>query len=222
MVQIKNSRFLNVFYINNELCTLNLAPGTSVYGETIYNVKGIEYRKWDPNRSKLAALIINGCKNLPMKPGSNILYLGAASGTTVSHISDIIKDGIIYCIEFSTRSFRDLLNVASYRKNLLPFLEDAFHPENYKSFVNQVDVLYQDLSQRDQVRAFLINAKKFLKKDGFGIFMIKSRSININRSPSEIFHEVIVELRSEGVKIIEQINLEPFSKDHMGLILKFK
>ncbi len=50
----------------------------------------IEYRVWNPFRSKLAAAILGGVDQIYMPPGSKVLYLGAASGTTVSHVSDIV------------------------------------------------------------------------------------------------------------------------------------
>ena len=45
---------------------------------------------WNPFRSKLAAAILGGVDKIHMKPGSKVLYLGAASGTTVSHVSDLV------------------------------------------------------------------------------------------------------------------------------------
>ena len=222
MQTINESDFSNIFFRNDELCTLNACPGDQVYGETLYTTDNYEYRAWNPHRSKLAALILNGCKFLPLNEDTDILYLGAANGTTASHISDIAVNGNIYCIEFSVRAFRDLLKVGSIRKNLFPILEDAFHPDRYRSMIGQVDLLYQGLAQRDQVRSFTINAKQFLKPDGYGIFMVKSRSIDISRAPSEIFDKVIKELKLAGFRILEKHSLEPYSKDHIGLVLKFK
>lgn len=222
MSNLENTRFPNVFYINGKLYTKNLAPGIKVYGEDLIKIKRFEYRFWNPHRSKFAALIIKGCKRLMMRSEYNILYLGAANGTTVSHVSDIIENGKVYCIEFSSRSFRDLLNVADNRKNVLPILENAFHPERYQSLVGKVDVIYQDISQRDQVRIFINNSKIFLKPGGFGIFMIKSRSIDIVKSPKVVFKEVISNLKKEGFRVMEEINLDPYSKDHMGLIITMK
>ena len=45
---------------------------------------------WNPFRSKLAASIVGGIEAIYMKPGSKVLYLGAASGTTVSHVADLV------------------------------------------------------------------------------------------------------------------------------------
>ena len=128
----------------------------------------------------------------------------------------------IYSIEFSPRSFRDLLNLAKGRKNIFPILEDIFYPDRYRSMVTKVDVIYQDVSQRDQARAFMINANQFLKSDGYGILMIKSRSIDMTKPPEQIYKAVMFELKDAGFKILEKIALDPYSKDHLGLILKFK
>lgn len=115
--------------------------GESVYGEKRISVEDdagekIEYRVWNPFRSKLAAGIVNGLDQIHMKPGSRVLYLGAASGTTVSHVSDIVgSDGVVYAVEFSHRSGRDLLNVAKHRTNIVPIIEDARHPHKYRMLV---------------------------------------------------------------------------------------
>ena len=48
-----------------------------------------------------------------------MLYLGAASGTTVSHVSDVVgEDGLVFAVEFSHRSGRDLINMAKKRTNV--------------------------------------------------------------------------------------------------------
>lgn len=222
MVNVKESRFSNIFQIDNNLSTRNLSPGYQVYGETLYTIDDTEYRIWNPTRSKLAALILNGCKILPITQKSDILYLGAANGTTASHISDIAIDGKVYCIEFSSRAFKDLLELARVRKNIFPILEDAFHPERYRSMIEKVNLIYQDLSQRDQIRAFITNAKYYLKSNGHGIIMVKSRSIDMTKSPHKIFQVAIDQLKKAGFKPIEQITLEPYTKDHLGLVLEWK
>ena len=72
------------------LVTRNLTPGRTYYGEPTFTVDGAEYRSWNPTRSKLAAAVMKGISTMPVKPGSSVLYLGAASGTTVSHVSDVV------------------------------------------------------------------------------------------------------------------------------------
>jgi rRNA 2'-O-methyltransferase fibrillarin len=78
------------------LVTKNLVPGESVYGEKRISIEGgvdgtkIEYRVWNPFRSKLAAGVLGGLDDIFIKPGKKVLYLGAASGTSVSHVADIV------------------------------------------------------------------------------------------------------------------------------------
>jgi rRNA 2'-O-methyltransferase fibrillarin len=85
-----------------------------------------EYRVWNPFRSKLAAGILGGVDNIYMGPGSKVLYLGAASGTSVSHVADIVgPEGTVFAVEFSHRSGRDLINMATHRTNVIPIVEDA-------------------------------------------------------------------------------------------------
>ncbi|KAK6055728.1 rRNA 2'-O-methyltransferase fibrillarin domain protein, partial [Cooperia oncophora] len=124
------------------LATKNMVVGESVYGEKRVSVEEgtekIEYRVWNPFRSKLAAAMMAGLENVHVKPGTKLLYLGAASGTTVSHCSDIVgPEGIVYAVEFSHRSGRDLLNVAKKRPNIVPIVEDARHPHKYRMLVGR-------------------------------------------------------------------------------------
>ncbi len=137
------------------LATINLTPGRRVYGEQLIQWEGKEYRVWNPYRSKLAAAIMNGLKVMPIAEGTRMLYLGAASGTTVSHISDIVgNNGIIYSVEFSPRVFREFMEklVDQGRKNVIPILADARYPEQYIHIVRTVDIAYIDIAQPFQQR----------------------------------------------------------------------
>ena len=138
------------------LMTKNSFPGESVYNEKRVSQDDkntgdkIEYRVWNPFRSKLAASIVGGIENIYMKPGSKVLYLGAASGTTVSHVADLVgPEGVVYAIEFSKRSGRDLVNMAKKRTNIVPIIEDARHPYKYRMLVPMVDVIFEDVAQPD-------------------------------------------------------------------------
>ncbi len=131
-------------------------PGESVYNEKRIQVKDrntedkIEYRVWNPYRSKIAAAVIGGVSDIYIKPGSKVLYLGAASGTTVSHVSDIIgPSGIVYAVEFSARSGRDLVNMSKKRTNVVPIVGDARKPWEYRILVGMVDVVFADVAQPD-------------------------------------------------------------------------
>src|SRR6266851_7962727 len=145
-----HKKFQGIYLIGKEgeekLGTRSLAPGENVYGEEIAKVGDEEYRIWDPFRSKLAAAILKGLHKIPIRERSKVLYLGAASGTTVSHVSDIVgKKGQVYCVEFAQRSFRDLVNnVCRERSNTTPVFEDARFPVKYRNIVPEVEVVYSD------------------------------------------------------------------------------
>jgi fibrillarin-like pre-rRNA processing protein len=207
------------------LATKNLALGKSVYGEKLIKVKGVEYRLWDPYRSKLAAAILKGLSIMPIKPSAIVLYLGAGSGTTVSHVSDIIdKDGKAYCVEFAPRAMRELINnVSVYRSNLIPIFADARFPNKYPIPIPKVDVIYCDVAQPDQTKILLNNAECYLKNESFIILALKARSIDVTKDPSEIFKKETEALKLKGFKIIQSLKLEPYEKDHAFIVgVKFK
>ena len=195
---------------------MSLSPGISVYGETLYRLQKNEYRLWDPFRSKLAAAILNGLSDAPVKPGSKVLYLGASSGTTVSHVSDIVGErGRVYCVEFAQRSFRDLVNnVCRNRPNTTPILEDARFPSRYRSIVPEVGVVYSDIAQPDQARIMADNLDMFLEKPGDFMLCVKSRSIDVTREPKEIFREEAATLEERGYRVGQTVLLEPYEMDH--------
>ena len=199
--------------------TVNLDPGHRVYAEDLLTYEGRELRHWNPYRSKLAALLIKGTDRIELRPSSKVLYLGAAAGTTPSHISDIVNSGRVFCVEFSERPFRDLVRLCERRQNMIPILANAHKPEDYRPIVEPVELLYQDISQRDQVEIFMKNARSFLMKNGFGLIMIKSRSIDVNKSPDSIYENVQMKLESENFLILDKKILSPFSKDHAAFIV---
>ncbi len=203
------------------LLTKNIVPGKKVYDEPLIKDKGIEYREWNPNRSKLAAALMKGINDIHIKENDYILYLGAASGTTASHLSDIIGNkGFIYAVDFSPRVVRDLVFVAENRKNIAPILADASKPETYYKNISNVDVIYQDIAQREQADIFLGNFK-FLKNNGTAILCVKARSVDIAKKPKQIFKEMRERLEKE-TKIIDYKELGPFEKDHAIFICKKK
>ncbi|MEM3506809.1 MAG: fibrillarin-like rRNA/tRNA 2'-O-methyltransferase [Candidatus Bathyarchaeia archaeon] len=213
--------FNRIFWIifpdgSKRLATINLFEGKSVYGEQLIKIKGKEFRIWDPYRSKLAAAILKGIKKVPFSIGSKILYLGSATGTTVSHVSDIVgEEGLIYCIDFAPGAMRKLIeNLCSYRTNLYPILADARFPERYRSIVSSVDFIYCDIAQPEQARILADNADIYLKDDGWIMLAIKSRSINVTASPKEAFKHEIEVLKKRNFKIMDIVRLEPYEKDH--------
>jgi fibrillarin-like pre-rRNA processing protein len=198
------------------LATRNLTPGRKVYGEELIVIENIEYRLWNPSRSKLGAAIAKGLKHNPIVPGSKVLYLGVASGTTCSHVSDIIGNlGHVWGVDFAPRPIRDLIDhVARYRMNISPILGDARQPRGYSLQVPMVEVLFADVAQPDQAEIVVKNANIFLKKGGYAMFSIKSRSIDVGRDPVEIFSEQVKVLVARGFSVEELIELDPFEKDH--------
>ncbi|HME87203.1 MAG TPA: fibrillarin-like rRNA/tRNA 2'-O-methyltransferase [Candidatus Nanoarchaeia archaeon] len=194
----------------------------SVYGEELVREGNDTYRIWDPSKSKLGAGIIKGLSQIGIKPGSKVLYLGCASGTTVSHVSDLVgPDGFVYALDFAPRVMRDFMFVVEKRKNILPIMDDANHPEHYKHFVPEVNVVFQDVAQRNQVEIFTKNCEAFLKIGDFGVLALKSRSVDVTKNPNVVFDEVTTQLSKKFV-IVDQRKLDPFEKDHMLFVVKKK
>ena len=225
---VKETKMENVFECEYEdgttrLCTKNLAPGYSVYGERLIKYNGVEYREWNAFRSKLAGAILKGLKENPVKKGVKVLYLGAASGTTPSHVSDIVeKEGKVYGVEFSPRVVRELILVAQRRPNLFPILADARFPQSYMPLIENVDVLYVDIAQPDQTDIAIYNAKIFLKEGGSLLLAIKARSIDVTKNPEEIFKEETSKLEKNNFDVKQVINLDPYDKDHAMVLARFK
>ncbi|KAL5394357.1 Small subunit processome complex component [Paraphaeosphaeria minitans] len=211
------------------LLTKNLTPGESVYGEKRISIANsanptngedapattTEYRVWNPFRSKLAAGILGGVDDIYMKPGSKVLYLGAASGTSVSHVADIVgPEGTVYAVEFSHRSGRDLINMATHRTNVIPIVEDARHPLKYRMLLPMVDCIFADVAQPDQARIVGLNASLFLKVGGGVLISIKANCIDSTAAPEVVFASEVNKMREMGIKPREQLTLEPFERDH--------
>jgi fibrillarin-like pre-rRNA processing protein len=217
----RHDRFDGVYWLtlddgSRRLATRNLARGVTVYGEMLIEDGGAEYRTWDAHRSKLAAAILRNLDSLPIQAGKMVLYLGAASGTTASHVSDIVDEpGRVYCVEFAQRSMRELIDtLCEHRSNVYPILSDARLPEKYKALVSQVDVVYCDIAQPEQARILADNADLFLKPKGSALIAIKSRSIDVTMDPSDVFKQEIEILRQRGFTVRQTVRLEPYEKDH--------
>ena len=206
----------------NKLFTKNpkQCNGISIYGEHLKTVNEDQYRSWNPYRSKLAAALIKKKFTLSLPEDSTVLYLGAATGTTVSHLSDLLPDGMIYAVEHSPISMKKLLVVVEPRKNIIPLYEDANHPDRYYPIVPQVDILYQDISQRNQADIFIRNMNTYLKSGGIGIIMVKARSIDVSLPPKKAYHIVKHELNDQDIDITQSFSLSPFEKDHAAFVVQ--
>jgi len=209
-----------VFREGRDVYTINRTPGVRVYGESLRVSGGIEYRLWDPFRSKLAALLLKGAPKDLFGTVRRGLYLGAAHGTTLSHLSDLWPDAELFAIEKSPSSFAPLLALARRRTNLLPILADAQLPERYLADVGEVDLLYQDVAQRNQAAIFLENAEVALRPSGRGLLMLKVRSVTQRRPSSAIVREARTELAQGGYRVTAEVPLGPFSREHVALLVR--
>jgi len=216
----------NIFWFQidgeKKLATENLVPKNQVYNEKLVKIKGTEYRIWNPFRSKLAAAIMNGLRVFPFMQKSSVLYLGVSTGTTISHISDIVgQNGIIFGVEHTSRVARDFLDrVASHRKNIIPIIQDARKPQEYFSVFKKVDVTYVDIAQPDQTDIAIANCKMYLKSNGYLFLVIKTRSIDVTKDPKKVVSNEIKKL-DPLFEIKQIINLHPYDKDHVIVIAVF-
>jgi len=218
-----HKRFEGVFFLDGKLATINLTPGHRVYGEELIKVKDVEYRVWDFWRSKPAAAIKKGLKQFPIKKGMKILYLGIASGTTASHFSDIVgKEGVIYGIDIAERVLRELISHAERRGNIIPILADSRKPEDYeKAVIEKVDLVYCDVASPDQVQILIRNSEKFLKPSNWAMIAIKSQSIDVTKEPMEIYKKCLKKFEKH-FEIVDKLELDPFEKAHMFVVMKLK
>ncbi|ELY66418.1 fibrillarin-like rRNA/tRNA 2'-O-methyltransferase [Natronococcus jeotgali] len=188
--------------------------GEPVYGEPTDG----EWRAWNPNRSKLGAMLALGMETgLEGGDDETVLYLGAASGTTVSHVADVA--GPTYAVEFAARPVRDLLEAADSRPRLFPLLKDARKPETYAHVVERdVNVLVQDVATRGQARVALEN-RRFLADDGRLLLAVKARSEDVTREPAAVFADVREEL-AEEYELLESRRLDDYHADHLGIVAR--
>jgi fibrillarin-like pre-rRNA processing protein len=202
--------------------TKSAYPGFRGFDERIEREGGEEYREIKPERSKFVAAIAKGLSQTGVKKGSVVLYLGASHGYTPSFMSDIIgKEGFMFCLDFAPRVVKDLVFVCERRENMAPMLEDASHPENYKDIVPKVDVIFQDIAQREQLKIFLDNCDMYLKPGGFGMLALKARSVDVSRKPKDVFRDVRFQLEKR-IPVVDYRELDPFEKDHAFFVVKKK
>jgi len=220
-------RFPGIYWValedgTRKLATKNLSPGKTVYRERLVKFRGEEYRLWDPYRSKFAAALLKGLETVPIQPDHKVLYLGAASGTTASHVSDVVGDkGHVYCVEFASRSIRELVyNVCAFRYNMSPILADARMPERYSTLMGKVDDVYCDIAQPEQARVLADNADLFLVDGGWVMLAVKAQSIDVTKEPSEIYEREINVMKARGFQVKEVVHLEPYDKAHVMIVAK--
>ena len=220
--------FPGIFRMETEsgdlLATRNLTPGLTVYGEQLIRSGGEEFRSWNPFRSKLAAAVVKGLGEIPLAPGDKILYLGVASGTTCSHISDIVGSrGHVWGVDFAPRPMRDLIErVSRHRGNVSPILGDARRPGSYSTLVPKVDGIYADVAQPDQAEIVVRNAELFLKRGGWALLAVKSRSIDVTLPPERVYAREVEALKGGGFEIVETLRLDPYERDHAMVVARYQ
>ena len=217
-MNIKNSKYPGIYESNNKYMTKSLTLGKFFQEKTLKDKSG-EYRLFDPRQSKLASAIFQGIKQTGIKEDSLILYLGAAHGVTASYLSDIVTKGFIFALEISFPIVRELIKICQKRKNIAPILADANHPKSYKDKLTQVDVIYQDVAQKNQLQILVKNSNLFLKEKGHVLFAVKARSIDVTKNPKEIYKELEEKLK-ENFNVLDKIILDPYQKDHCMFLLQ--
>ncbi len=212
---MKKTNYAHVYKQGRDYYTKSLVKGQVVYGEKLIDEV---YREWVPDRSKLGAALQKNIRVFPFKKDSIVLYLGASSGTTCSHVSDVVSDGIIFAVDLAPRIFYKFVELSKTRSNLMPVLADALHPEKY-AYVPKVDVIFQDIAQKDQLSIFFKNVEVFLKPKGVGMLVVKSRSVDVTKNPKDVFKIVRTALKNR-YELIDERGLQPFEKDHMLFTIK--
>jgi len=187
----------------------------AVYGERVVARGRATLRRWEPSRSKLGAALAKGYTERLPRPDEGWLYLGAATGTTASHIADLVGDGgRLYALERSLRPFARLLRLVERYPNLLPIFGDARRPETYAGDVGPVDGLYADIAQPDQVEILLANARVFLAPSASILLVLKTASMGRAAEPRDHLATARRELEDAGVEVVSVLGLEPFHKRH--------
>lgn len=223
MTEAKPYKFDGVYKVDGRFATVNLVPGYKSTNEEIIKVGDIEYRIWDWWTSKPSAAFKKGLKIFPLKKSDNVLYLGLSEGKTASFFSDIIgSEGMVFGVEISERSLREAIPMCERRGNIIPILGDARIPEKYESTVfGKVNFIYEDVASPDQIQILIRNTRKFLKPSGFAAIAIKSQSIDVIKKPEKIYEESLKEL-DKHFEILHKVELDPYEKHHMFVIMKWK
>lgn len=205
-----------VYEDRGRLHTISLCPGKRIYGERLSVKDGVEYREWDPRRSKLSAYLTVGGKDMPLESDTKVLYLGASSGTTPSHVADICSEGKVFCVEFAQRMFRDLVRTCETRPNMMPILGDATQPEGYSMFVDSVDVVYQDVAQKRQAEIACANMKYYNAE--WGMIAVKAKSEDVTMDEETVFRMSQKVIMDHGFDIVDARSIEPYEKSHQMIV----
>ena len=166
--------------------------------------------------SKLSAIMDLGIK-APFAKDDKVLYLGASHGITALLISEMVgENGFLFCVEISKESMKELLPICEEHSNMAPLLYDAGLPELYKDKVCEVDVIYQDIAQRNQSEILKQNADLFLKKNGYVVFIVKTQSIDAVKEPSKVLSKLKKNL--SWLEIERVLDLDKTHAKHYAII----
>ena len=213
------------------LWTENADIGVAVYGENLRKFGGTEYRRWDPNRSKLSAGIMRTKRDKSLllpKEGSTVLYLGAGHGTSISHLHDHLcganndLGGRLIAVDLAPRCLRDLTHLAKTRPGLVPVLGDARKHSAWGVLLpRKVDWLFQDVAQSGQVEIFIDACQRFLNKGGTGLLSLKAASERWTGEGEEtLFAKVAQKLNNNGFDVEESIKLTGYEDNHVLFVTR--
>ena len=208
------------------LWTRNAVKGVSVRGERRKRDGRIEWRRWDPTRSKGAAAILrtrSEPSSILPQPGATCLYLGASGGGTVSHIHDFVcgaenhHGGQLVAVEISPRMVRDLVKLSDMRPGLVPVLGDARKPEQVAAFIRgKANWIHQDLSIADQAETFVRMATSFLAPGGIGLLSLKAASERSSEGDDNSrFQKAEQILRDSDLVFEERMDLRGLEEQHV-------
>ena len=186
--------------------------GRPVKGDRVFG----KLRVWPPERSKLAALYYLGTVPV-IGPADTILYLGAAAGTTVSFLADYV--GVVFAVEMAPAPLPGLLEVCRVKKNVIPIPADASMPERYAPVVNLVDIVYQDIAQRNQA-VIAVRNLIFLKEGGYLIVMLKTMSISVQEDARQVCRRAVSTLQEAGLEVISVTWLDTFHRGHAAIVCR--
>ena len=196
--------------------TRSLVLGQKVYGERIITEGKVEWREWNPFRSKLAAALCAGLKDFPIHEGSAVLYLGSAEGTSISHVSDVIgKSGVVVGVDISPKAMATFSKLVESRENIIPLLADANQPSTLRNELGEFlcDVLVQDVSQRNQADIFVKNLNEFGKQGAHGLLVVKARSVDSSKAPEQVLKNELAFVKKH-LRVLQVLDLNKFESDH--------
>lgn len=220
-----NTKENNIFWIRvgdkKKPATINLYNENKIYNEKLVKKNSIEYKIWEPYRSKLAAAIMNGLEILPITRKSKVLCLGSFTGTTTNHISDIVgTDGLVFCVAHSNKGTQNIVYEVKNRSNTNLIIHDLRNPSKYPAISEKVNVVYVDIEQPDQTEIAILNCKTHLKTGGYLILIIKTKNKDDTKQSNEIIKGKVKKL-SVFFDILQEVNLENYDREHSIVIAKF-